>query len=140
MFYAFLILKIVHISETTCPIEMGFGSKCSILNGQVNYIEKSKLNIADMRLIHLYNVKFLTWVVPPCTGPAASLKWPININSTHIAFILTIHIKQFFSKIQYNLKSTCTISYIISYIILNFISISFTSKQKPKNTHMILRT
>ena len=29
-------------------IEMEFGSKCSILNGQVVHIEKSKLNIADM--------------------------------------------------------------------------------------------
>ena len=36
------------ISATRCPIEKGFGSKCSILNGQVIYIEKSKLNIADM--------------------------------------------------------------------------------------------
>ena len=29
-------------------IIMGFGSKCRILNGQVDYIENSKLNIADM--------------------------------------------------------------------------------------------
>ena len=32
---------------------MGFRSKCSILNGQVIYIEKSKLKIADMWLIHV---------------------------------------------------------------------------------------
>ena len=44
----FLIQRIVHISATRCPIEMGFGSNCSILNGQVTYAEKSKLNIADM--------------------------------------------------------------------------------------------
>ena len=30
-----------------------FGSKCSILNGQVIYIETSKLNIANMLLIPL---------------------------------------------------------------------------------------
>ena len=46
--HCFLIKEIIHISATRCPIEMGFGSKCSILNGQVIYIEKSKLNMADM--------------------------------------------------------------------------------------------
>ena len=30
---------------------MGFGSKCSTLNGQVINVKNSKLNIADMRLI-----------------------------------------------------------------------------------------
>ena len=38
---------------------MGFGSKCSILNGQVIYIEKSKLNIADMWLIPLDRVTYV---------------------------------------------------------------------------------
>ena len=37
---------------------MGFGSKCSILNEQVIFIEKSKLNIADMRLIPLDGVTY----------------------------------------------------------------------------------
>ena len=46
--YCFELQRIVHISATRCPIEMGFGLKCRILNGQVIYIEKSKLNIADM--------------------------------------------------------------------------------------------
>ena len=40
--------KNVHISATRYPIEMGFRSKCSILNGQVIYIQKGKSNIADM--------------------------------------------------------------------------------------------
>ena len=54
MFYTVFELQIiVHISATRCPTEMGFGSKCSILNGQVIYIKKSKLNIADMWLIPL---------------------------------------------------------------------------------------
>ena len=44
---------------TRCPIDMGFRSKCSILNGQVIYIENSKLNIADMWLIPLDHVTFL---------------------------------------------------------------------------------
>ena len=35
--------RIVHISATGCPIEMGFGSKCSISNGQVIYTEKIKI-------------------------------------------------------------------------------------------------
>ena len=35
---------------------MGFGSNYSILNGQMIYIEKSKLNIADMWLIPLDRV------------------------------------------------------------------------------------
>ena len=37
---------------------MGFGSKCCIWNGQVIYIEKSKLNIADMWLIPLDRVTY----------------------------------------------------------------------------------
>ena len=36
----FELHRIVHISATTCPIEMGFGPKCSIFNEQVIYIEK----------------------------------------------------------------------------------------------------
>ena len=41
MFYiVFECHRIVHISATSCPIEMAFRSKCSILNGQVIYIEK----------------------------------------------------------------------------------------------------
>ena len=38
---------------------MGFESKCSILNGQVIYVEKSKLNIADMWLIPLDRVTYM---------------------------------------------------------------------------------
>ena len=40
--------RIIRISSTRCPIEMQFGLKCSNSNGKVIYIEKSKLNIADM--------------------------------------------------------------------------------------------
>ena len=44
-----LFLKLKNcISGTRCLIEMGFGSKFNISNGQVIYIEKSKLKIADM--------------------------------------------------------------------------------------------
>ena len=57
--HCFWIWRIVHISATRCPIEMGFGSKCSILNGQVICIEKSKLNIADMWLIPLDRVTYM---------------------------------------------------------------------------------
>ena len=55
----FWIWRIVHISATRCLIEMGFGSKCSILNGQVIDIEKSELNIADMWLIPLDRVTYM---------------------------------------------------------------------------------
>ena len=58
VFQCFWIWRIVHISATRCLIEMGFESKCSILNGQVIYIEKSKLNIADMWLIPLDRVTY----------------------------------------------------------------------------------
>ena len=37
---------------------MGIGSKCSILNGQVVYLKKSKLNIADMWPIPLDRVTY----------------------------------------------------------------------------------
>ena len=55
MFYyiVFELYSSVHIFATRYLIEIGFGSKCCILNGQVIYIEKSKLNIADM------------WLIPP---------------------------------------------------------------------------
>ena len=46
--HCFELQRIIHISATRCPIEMGFGSKCRILNGKVIYVKKSKLNIADM--------------------------------------------------------------------------------------------
>ena len=42
------IQRCAHISETIFGVVMGFGSKCMILNGQMDYIENSKLNIADM--------------------------------------------------------------------------------------------
>ena len=42
------IQRFAHISGTRFRIVMGFGSKCRILNGQVDYIEKSKFNIGDM--------------------------------------------------------------------------------------------
>ena len=42
------IQRFAHISGTRFWVVMGFGSKCMILNGQMNYIENSKLNIADM--------------------------------------------------------------------------------------------
>ena len=43
---------------------MGFGSKCSILNGQVVYIENSILKIGDMWLIPLNCVTYIysTWI------------------------------------------------------------------------------
>ena len=54
MFYiVFELQLIVRISAARWLIEMMFESKCRILNGQVVYTEKSKLNIADMWLILL---------------------------------------------------------------------------------------
>ena len=41
---------------------MGFRSKCSILNGQVICIEKSKLKIADMWLIPLDRVTIMDMI------------------------------------------------------------------------------
>ena len=52
------IQKFAHISGTRFRIVMGFGSKCRMLNEQVDYIENSKLNIADMRLISLDQVTY----------------------------------------------------------------------------------
>ena len=54
--HCFWIQRIVHISATRSQIEMGFGSKCSIFNGQVIYIQNLKFNIADMWLIPLDRV------------------------------------------------------------------------------------
>ena len=56
MFYiVFQLQKNAPISATRCPIEMEFGSKCKILNGQVIYIE----NIADMWVIPLDCVTYV---------------------------------------------------------------------------------
>ena len=52
LFYTvFELHRIVHISVTRCLIEMGFESKCSILNGRMIDNEKSKLNFLDTWLI-----------------------------------------------------------------------------------------
>ena len=40
--------RFAHISGTRFRLVMGFRSKCRILNGQVDYIENSKLNITDI--------------------------------------------------------------------------------------------
>ena len=56
--YCLEIQGFAHISRTRCRILMGFVSKYRILNGQVDYIENSKLNIADMRLISLDRVTY----------------------------------------------------------------------------------
>ena len=47
------IQRFAHIFGTRFRIAMGFRTKCRILNRQVDYIENSKLNIADMWLISL---------------------------------------------------------------------------------------
>ena len=44
------------------PIKMELKSKCSIFNGQVIYIEKAKLNIADMWLIPLDRVTHMVLI------------------------------------------------------------------------------
>ena len=56
--HCFEIQRIAHISWTRCRIVMGYGSKCRIWNWQVDYIEKSKLNIADKWLISLDHVTY----------------------------------------------------------------------------------
>ena len=55
-YIAFELQIIGHISATKGPMVMGFGPKCSTLNGQVTYIEVFKLNFADMWLISLDHV------------------------------------------------------------------------------------
>ena len=81
MFYIVLLIeRIVHISATRCPIEMGFRSKCSICPGQVIYIEKSKLNIEDMWLIPLDRVTFV-WMFyfelwsAKCVNLSTKIQW-----------------------------------------------------------------
>ena len=61
-FTLFLTLKNCSYRCNQCSIEMGFESRCSILNGQVIYIEKTKLKIADMWLIPLDHVTNLLCV------------------------------------------------------------------------------
>ena len=64
MFYiVFERQQIVHISATRCPIVMGFEWRCSIINGQMIFTEKSKLNIADMWLIRLDHVTYYSILI-----------------------------------------------------------------------------
>ena len=86
VFHCFLTSKNVHISATKCLIEMGFGSKCSILNGQVIYVEKSKLNIAAMLLIPLERVTYIHQGVlarQPKSGPSFNVVWLIDTSGIH---------------------------------------------------------
>ena len=78
------IQRFACISGTRFRIVMGFGSKCRILNGQVDYIETSKLNIADMWLISLDRVIYDSGVRSIvqgagvqewCAAPAAQRFW-----------------------------------------------------------------
>ena len=57
--YCLEIQIFAHISGTEFWIVMRFGSKCRILNGQVDYIENTKWDIADMRLISLDRVTYM---------------------------------------------------------------------------------
>ena len=59
VFHCFWIERIVHISATRCPIEMGFGSKCSILNGKVIYIENQNWILPTLWLIPLDHVTYV---------------------------------------------------------------------------------
>ena len=59
MFYIVWELERMFISlQPDVRLRWGFESKCSILNEQVIYIEKSKLNITDMWLIPLDHVTY----------------------------------------------------------------------------------
>ena len=80
--HCFSIERIVHISATRCPTEMGFGSNCSILNGQVIFIEKSKLNFADMWLIPLDRVTFLELQLTQIAHK--TLQWRICVFQFHL--------------------------------------------------------
>ena len=77
--HCFWLKRIVHISATRCSIEMGFESRCSILNRQVIYIEKAKLKIADMWLIPLDRVTYLFWLMYFTSN--------VDVDATHNIFV-----------------------------------------------------
>ena len=57
MTYSYVeIQRIAHIPWTRCRIVMWYGSKCRIWYVRVDYLEKSKLTIADKWLISLDHV------------------------------------------------------------------------------------
>ena len=64
------IWRIIHISATRCPSEMGFESKCSILNGQVIYFEKNQ-----------------NWILPTCDSFLLIMS-QMCITGMHIQFFL----------------------------------------------------
>ena len=79
-----------------------FGSKCKILNGQVIYIEKSKLDIADM------------WLIPLITSQMCrkylTLKWTV-----FILFVGTNHKFAPSDNQRWKLQILC--QYIFTFII-----------------------
>ena len=86
--HSFLTSKNVHILATRCPIEIGFGSKCCILIGQVTYTEISKLNIADMWLVPLNNVtNYMRLAFSPLYEWVWRLYMGINISTLFSLFI-----------------------------------------------------
>ena len=65
MFYiVFELQRILHISATRCPVNMGLGSKCSMLNDQVIDIGISKIKTANMWLIPLMVAHFISYFFP----------------------------------------------------------------------------
>ena len=78
MFYIVLNFKECSYLCNQMSDSDGFGSKCSILNGQVIYIEKSKLNIADMWPISLDHVTNVCKKIMTVFNP--NLPDPVNLN------------------------------------------------------------
>ena len=98
--HCFWCKRVVYISRTKCLIEIRFGSKCSILNGQWTYIEKSKLKITDMWLIPLGRATFVLFDLDLCyisplleTVLTSDIYFVLiccgNFNNTLHGFILT---------------------------------------------------
>ncbi len=57
--YCFSKPTFTHISESTCPILMGFSAKWSLCNVLHDYVENSKLNFTDFRLILLDHITII---------------------------------------------------------------------------------
>ena len=60
--YCFSKPTFTNISESTCPILMGFSAKWSLCNVLHDYVENSKLNFTDFRLILFDHITYAGYI------------------------------------------------------------------------------
>ena len=87
---------------------MGFESKCSILNGKVPviYAEKSKLNIADMRLIPLDCVTYVTYLSEQPMNIFSTISMSLSLMASRSASTWRSNLRKMLRAVRSNMESS----------------------------------